>query len=98
MPHTAHIVFRLFVLTLLLSLGCGSRLAKADFSAAQREFAQRSPDERAEIISALIASGVFNGIYDGQYSPRIQTAIEAISNPRRLSADGTSGAKPACPS
>ena len=64
--------------TVLLSLICGSKLALADFVAAQKEFLQRSVDERAEIVSAIIASGDFNAIYDGQYSPRIQAAIEAF--------------------
>jgi peptidoglycan hydrolase-like protein with peptidoglycan-binding domain len=63
---------------LLLSLMCGSKLALADFAAAQREFLQRSTEERAEIVSALIADGDYKAIYDGQYSPRIQVAIEAF--------------------
>src|SRR5262245_6731470 len=76
--HMAHLVSRLFLFSLLLSLVCGDRPAAADFAAAQKEFAQRPADERAEIVSALIASGDFNGIYDGQFSSRIQAAIEGF--------------------
>jgi len=52
--------------------------ALADYTSASQDFYKHSEDQRVLTALWLIATGDFNGIYKGEYTPRLHAAIESF--------------------
>jgi serine protease Do len=52
--------------------------ARAEFSAASQAFYKLGDEDKVQIVLGLIATGDFNGVYNGEYTQRLHTAIETF--------------------
>ena len=50
----------------------------SDYKSASQDFYRLSEDQKSQIAIGLIATGDFNGVYGGEYTPRLHAAIEAF--------------------
>jgi S1-C subfamily serine protease len=75
------------VLAALLSSGADAA-ALADFSVAQKAFSSLPESTKAEMVIDLIATGDFDGIFDGSFTSRLQHAIEAFQTRENFTPTG----------
>jgi S1-C subfamily serine protease len=80
--------FALSLLLLFLTCGNFSPAALADYQDAKREFDKYPQETKAHIVIGLITTGDFNGVYDGQFSPRIHAAIESFQSREHFTQTG----------
>jgi hypothetical protein len=74
-----YLAIRSIVFASLLALVWVSA-ALADYTSASQDFYKHNEDQRVLTALWLIATGDFNGIYKGKYTPRLHAAIESFQS------------------